>query len=257
VLSSIQWCSAISGWPTSSVAPRSTKVGAHDQNARCTWGKSGKELTAFRNPGKYGNWGTLTYSAPEVLRGASYSYPADLYSLGVVLAEMVSTHTCIHISRSLSIFSMGTVYTGSCRVQRQPSPSVGFIIVTAPQVMGRQPYRSVVMEDPSLRVPLYQLCTTRPPHSPTHPPLLLSYAHLDSLFTAVFFPAFGAAFRGYSYGTSAIFASTVSRTVDRPYSGLMAATTIQTSYTTSGIAAAGFVDKYAEAFNFGCHVTWR
>lgn len=34
--------------------------------------------------------GTLDYMAPEILRSQAYSYPADLYSLGVILYELVS-----------------------------------------------------------------------------------------------------------------------------------------------------------------------
>ena len=34
-----------------------------------------------------GQVGTMTYMSPERLRGASYSYASDIWSLGLVLAE--------------------------------------------------------------------------------------------------------------------------------------------------------------------------
>jgi serine/threonine protein kinase len=64
----------------------------------CDFGLAHIKREPRERKGRYGNWGTLTYSAPEVLRGASYSYPADLYSLGVVIAEMV----CLPLSPFLS-----------------------------------------------------------------------------------------------------------------------------------------------------------
>ena len=36
------------------------------------------------------NCGTLGYTAPEVIAGQGYSYSADLWSFGIVMAELLS-----------------------------------------------------------------------------------------------------------------------------------------------------------------------
>ena len=40
--------------------------------------------------------GTIGYAAPEVLQGLKYSYPADIFSLGVVMKELLEGHSPFH-----------------------------------------------------------------------------------------------------------------------------------------------------------------
>ena len=46
------------------------------------------------------NCGTLGYIAPEVCSGGSYSYAADVFSVGAVIYEMLHNKVCVLIPRS-------------------------------------------------------------------------------------------------------------------------------------------------------------
>jgi serine/threonine protein kinase len=49
-----------------------------------------KQLSQSNDTRTYTNCGTLGYTAPEVISGRGYSYPADLWSFGIVLAELLT-----------------------------------------------------------------------------------------------------------------------------------------------------------------------
>lgn len=69
------------------IKPDNIVVDANNVVTLIDFGVSADLLYCSEVRGRVGTW---PYMAPEVCRGESITYPADMWSLGVVLGEMVS-----------------------------------------------------------------------------------------------------------------------------------------------------------------------
>jgi serine/threonine protein kinase len=49
-----------------------------------------KELTANEGFRTFTNCGTITYTAPEVIKGIGHGFQADIWSLGVLICDLVN-----------------------------------------------------------------------------------------------------------------------------------------------------------------------
>ncbi|MCI0580937.1 MAG: serine/threonine protein kinase, partial [Chloroflexi bacterium] len=69
-----------------------------------------------------GTVGTLSYMAPEVLRGGQAGPPADLYAVGVLAYELFAGHHPFHDSDSVSVFDRILNITPDLTILEVPAP---------------------------------------------------------------------------------------------------------------------------------------
>jgi serine/threonine protein kinase len=65
-------------------------IGAHSRMKIADFGLSHVKTRSMHELGSYGVVGTPCYMAPEVIKKEKYGVKADVFSLGVVLCEMLT-----------------------------------------------------------------------------------------------------------------------------------------------------------------------
>ena len=106
---------------------------------------------ACNNPGEGGIVGTPEYIAPEQIRGLDVGPPADLYSMGILLYEMIVGRTPFAGLNTQGIIH-GHLHT--------PAPNPQSTIPTCPSSLGDLILRSL-HKDPSYRPPTAQAMRTQ------------------------------------------------------------------------------------------------